>query len=190
MALFSKREVLDRAKAEINKSVIYKSAATILNESVDKFNEYESYDIFLSHSYQDAEIILGIKKYIEDMNYSVYVDWIEDKHLDRNRVDRETAQILKKRMIASKCLFYVTTENSINSKWMPWELGYFDGMKNKVAILPVENNPIGDFYFGQEYLGLYDHVSKRNNELYIVTSDIFVDKQRFSEWIERRCIIY
>lgn len=53
------------------------------------------------------------------MNHSVYVDWIDDTHLDRNNVDRETAGILKARMAHSRCLFYVTTENSPNSKWMP-----------------------------------------------------------------------
>lgn len=63
MSLFSKREVLDRAKAEKNKSHIYKSASTILYESADEFNEYKNYDIFLSHSYQDAEVILGIQKF-------------------------------------------------------------------------------------------------------------------------------
>lgn len=67
---------------------------------------------------------------------------------------------------------------------MPWELGYFDGIKNKVAILPVEDNPICDFYFGQEYLGLYNHASKSNNELYIVESGIFPEKQKFIEWIK------
>jgi hypothetical protein len=185
MSLFSKREVLDRAKAETNNSYINKSASTILYESADEFNDYKNYDIFLSHSYRDAEIILGIQKFLEDMDYSVYVDWIEDKNLDRNKVDRETAQILKKRMISSKCLFYVTTENSSNSKWMPWELGYFDGIKNKVAILPVKDNPIGDYYFGQEYLGLYNYVSKSNNELYIVEPGIFQEKQRFIEWIKQ-----
>lgn len=50
------------------------------------------------------------------MNYYVYVDWIEDKHLDRKNVNRETAEVLKSRRSHSKCLFYVTTENSTNSK--------------------------------------------------------------------------
>lgn len=184
MSLFSKREILDRAEVEIRKSYIHKSASTILNESTNKFNEYKKYDIFISHSYQDAKIILGIKKYIEDMNYSVYVDWIEDTHLDRNNVDRETAEILKSRMAHSRCLFYVTTENSPNSKWMPWELGYFDGIKNKVAILPIKESQYDESYNGQEYLGLYGYISKDyNNQLYINMSNIH--KQKFNEWLEK-----
>jgi hypothetical protein len=35
-----------------------KSAATILNEQADAA-DYRTFDIFLSHSYQDAELIHG-----------------------------------------------------------------------------------------------------------------------------------
>ena len=35
------------------------------------------YDIFLSHSSSDAEIVAGLKLEIEDLGFSVYVDWIE-----------------------------------------------------------------------------------------------------------------
>lgn len=30
-----------------------------------------------------------------------------------------------------KSLFFVTTTNATNSKWMPWECGYFDGLDSK-----------------------------------------------------------
>ncbi len=38
---------------------------------------------------------------------------------------------------------------------MPWELGYFDGLKRgRVGIFPIVANA-GDAFQGQEYLGLY-----------------------------------
>lgn len=39
---------------------------------------------------------------------------------------------------------------------MPWELGYFDGLKgpDRVSIMPVENGSSATFV-GAEYLGLY-----------------------------------
>ena len=57
-------------------------------------------------------------------------------------------------------MFYATSENTTNSKWMPWELGYFDGLKDKrVAILPIKkNNNFAEDFKGQEYLGLYYYV--------------------------------
>lgn len=114
-----------------------------------------NFDIFMSHSFRDAEIIAGIKVLIEETGLAVYVDWIEDAQLDRNRVTAETADILRQRMSHCRFLLYATSERSSDSKWMPWELGYFDGLKNgKVGILPIVE-PGNDSFYGQEYLGLY-----------------------------------
>ena len=52
-------------------------------------------------------------------------------------------------------LIFATSKASPNSKWMPWELGYFDGLhSNQVGILPIVESPSGAFS-GQEYIGLY-----------------------------------
>lgn len=37
-----------------------------------------TFQVFLSHAYEDAEVIAGIKVLIEQEGLSVYVDWIED----------------------------------------------------------------------------------------------------------------
>ena len=133
-----------------------------VNESNIDTDIRKEYDIFLSHSYADREIIPHLKQVLEDMNYRVYVDWIDDKLLSRDNITKETAKILQLRMNQSKSLFYATSDNSKKSKWMPWELGYFDGIKNKrVAILPIEddNNNFNENFKGQEYLGLYYYIS-------------------------------
>lgn len=126
-------------------------------------NKKDKFDIFLSHSYKDRDIIPRLKKALEDMKYTVYVDWITDRLLNRKNVNTKTAEILQTRMKQSSCLLYATSENSADSKWMPWELGYFDGLKDKrVAILPIktQNNSFSDNFIGQEYLGLYCWVVK------------------------------
>lgn len=59
-------------------------------------------------------------------------------------------------MNGSKGLSYVATSNSTNSKWCPWELGYFDGKKNgRCCILPIMESQT---FQGQEYLGLYPYM--------------------------------
>lgn len=182
MALISKREILDKADMEIRKKYFTKTASQILNENYTNISKNNNYDIFLSHSYQDAKIILGVKKFLEDFKYSVYVDWIEDSKLDRTKVDSNTAALLKMRMKNCRCLLYVTTDNSSESKWMPWELGYFDGLKNKVAILPINEIPTNnDLYSGQEYLGLYEYIVEDSNELYVYNYGIYGNV--FSKWI-------
>lgn len=51
--------------------------------------EGERFDIFLSHSIKDRELVYGVKVLLEEMHYSVYVDWVDDEQLDRERVDRK-----------------------------------------------------------------------------------------------------
>lgn len=159
MALFTRYEL--RAKAQGMTVGLRKSAATVLNEAYREFSEFKTYDIFMSHSVLNAEEILALKNEIERMGFSVYVDWIEDPQLNRSSVTKNTAELLRTRMNCCKSLFFATSETSPNSKWMPWELGYFDGKKDKSAILPVlEDIWSSNQYKGQEYLGLYPYITK------------------------------
>ena len=158
MSLFNTNDLKNRARKFNQLSEA--AYAKLLNESVRKIASSQVFDIFLSHSIKDAAVIYGLKKKIEDMGYSVYVDWDVDRRLDRSRVDKETAKLLKFRMESCNSLFFATSENSSKSIWMPWELGYFDGHKrDKVAILPISASSRGDDYKGQEYLGLYPYVT-------------------------------
>lgn len=158
MALFDAQSLRARAQRT---TTLTKSANAVLRESVTASASRTSFDIFLSHSYLDSQVILGIKLALEDMGHSVYVDWIEDRQLSREDVTRETAAVLRNRMMQSKSLFYATSANASNSKWMPWELGYMDGLKSKSAILPVLLSPSSTSdYKGQEYLGIYPYINK------------------------------
>ncbi|KAE8437446.1 MULTISPECIES: TIR domain-containing protein [Halomonadaceae] len=161
--LFEEANVKKRAQEEKSK-YFFKSESEILTESLESFDENKNYNIFLSHSLNDADIILGIKGILEDLQYSVYVDWIEDPFLDRERVNRNTAEALKNRMKSCDSLFYITTENSFHSKWMPWECGFFDGFKGKVAITPVVKKSYDNDFKGQEYLGLYPYSVKQKSK--------------------------
>ena len=52
-------------------------------------------------------------------------------------------------------LVYASSKASPNSRWMPWELGYFDGLrKGHISIFPLVEGP-GDQFKGLEYLALY-----------------------------------
>jgi hypothetical protein len=80
-------------------------------------------------------------------------------------------------MRQSKTLLYLASEAASSSKWMPWELGYFDGLRSGgVAIMPLLDNET-DSFAGQEYLGLYPKVTK---DTYKSTNqpDVFVEDAR------------
>lgn len=134
-----------------------KTASQILTEATQA-SASETFDIFLSHCLKDADQILGVKAYLEEQGQKVYVDWIVDPQLSRERVTAATADKLRQRMRASQSMIFATSDSSPSSKWMPWELGYFDGFRNgRVAVLPIVAAPNATFA-GQEYLGLYPKV--------------------------------
>jgi hypothetical protein len=149
------------AKAAARPAVekLRKSAGSILREERSTHDINDRFDIFLSHSSDDADMILGVKRMVEAVGLSVYVDWIDDGDMDRTRVDRGTAETLRSRMRASSTLVYADSVNAAESKWMPWELGFFDGIKPQhIFILPLVNNADSE-YKGREYLNLYPDVN-------------------------------
>jgi hypothetical protein len=171
---FTKSEAKTAARDILAKSHLIKAAAQILNETRISAKDNDTFDIFLSHSIADADLVLGIKNILEKRGLRVYVDWETDGQLDRGKVNLETADLLRRRMKQSNSLLYLATESASLSKWMPWELGYFDGMRGgQVAVMPVLDNEI-DYFNGQEYLGLYPTVTK---DTYKGTSreDVFVE---------------
>lgn len=132
------------------------------NRSLD----HERFDIFLSHSYLDKDLVFGIKNYLEEHGLSVYVDWIDEQELDRLSVDVETAETLRKRMSQCQSLLFATSSNSATSKWMPWECGYFDGINGRIAIFPIAKSDESSFA-GQEYLGLYPYIDVTSSTIWI-----------------------
>lgn len=156
-----------------------KTSTRVLQEEASAASKYDSFDIFLSHASKDADLILGVKEILEKQGFKVYVDWVDDAHLDRGHVTPETAEMLRVRMRQSKSLVWVATEAASQSKWMPWELGYFDGFKPKqVAILPLVDSAYNTFK-GQEYLAIYPIVGK--DDYTNGGSDVFVES-RGKEW--------
>ncbi|WP_430446869.1 MAG: toll/interleukin-1 receptor domain-containing protein [Pseudomonas piscis] len=162
----------DEARAAAKQAKGNRNIKAVITESMESYKEADSFDIFLSHSSSDANLVIGIKKLLEQRGKRVYVDWVDDPELDRSRVTKDTAARLRHRMVQSESLFYVATDNATNSKWMPWELGFFDGLKHeKVRILPVLLSA-NQRFDGQEYLGLYPVVSKEELEVRSSTLDL------------------
>ncbi len=119
------------------------------------------FDIFLSHSVRDARVILGILDWLISQNLRVYVDWIDDPEMDRSAVSRATAARLREQMLHSRSLLYATSRSAKTSRWMPWELGYFDGLKGseQVAVMRLDSSSSNEF-IGEEYLGLYKQIER------------------------------
>lgn len=159
MPLLLESQVRSRAQRATS---FYNTTARILDEHMEKQASVDKHDIFLSHAYDDRELVIGVTLSIEDLGYSVYIDWRDDPSLDRKKVTCQTAEKLRERMKASRCLFYSTTEHATESKWMPWELGYKDAHNTRAAIFPITKSSTTEFR-GQEYLGIYPYITLENN---------------------------
>lgn len=170
---FTKAEALAAARGA-TRQFSARSAGQILESARASTRDSEAFDIFLSHAIADAELVLGVKQLLEQQGATVYVDWSHDRQLDRSKVNTETAALLRQRMRQSKSLIYLATDAASISKWMPWELGFFDGYRTGgVAIMPLLDRE-NDGFAGQEYLGLYPRVTKDNYQN-STASDVFVE---------------
>jgi hypothetical protein len=156
MPLISKQDLLRTSTGRVKNPA---AISLLRNSAKRKVDSRERFDIFLSHSFVDATLVLSLSNYLESFGYSVFVDWIESPQLDRGLVSKKTASHLRRVMNRSHALLFAISDNSSVSKWMPWELGYFDGRGGKIAIVPVtEQASESNSFSGQEYLGLYPYV--------------------------------
>lgn len=185
-----------REMVYIEHSQFEKRETKILNENRRIYNRRDKYDLFLSHSYLDKDLVYSLVELFNKSGYSVYVDWMIDTQLDRTKVNASTANQLRSRMQRCNGLAYVSTTNIVQSKWCPWELGYVDGNKNgRCAILPIVKTS-GESFMGQEYLGLYPYIdyeidrANKKHEFWVNDPD---DSQRYiklSAWLASSNLYY
>jgi hypothetical protein len=122
----------------------------------------EEQDVFLSHRFADRELARALHDRIEQLGYRCYVDWIDSPELDRNRTTAETAETLRRIMRRCRVLLFLAGPNAPASKWMPWELGFFDGRQGdrRIGLYFPEGMAVGPEH--QEYLDLYQRVTDSN----------------------------
>ena len=140
----------------------FKKSIILDSYSFEKRASYQSFDVFLSHSSKDEDILPSIINFISQYGVNVYIDK-SDKELPKE-TSSETGEILKNRIREAKKFIVLVSQNSKDSKWIPWELGIADvKMKiENVAILPkVQKVSVPDWP-KQEYLGLYPRIVLEN----------------------------
>lgn len=107
----------------------------------------KQYDVFVSHSSKDAEIVRDVIKVLNKMKRVCYCDWVsDDDFLKRSMVSDYTREVLKKRMHQSKCIVYVSTPNSRESEWVKWELGYYETcVKREIYVIQADQYDEGKY---------------------------------------------
>ena len=162
----------------IQKIPIYESRDALFSAEVLRESRTirEHYDFFISHSSADFRIVQGLYNELKSMGFSSFLDRVDAKGVDIQKM----ANYLKRAMDKSDYVLYAHTHNSIDSKWVPWELGYFDSNKgkDKIFVMPIINDNGKAKYIGQEYLSQYEEIEVENLD------SIEPRKQRRKEYYE------
>jgi TIR domain len=149
-------------KAFIRNFALQESSQKAVRDYNDRVQFSARHRVFLSHSHIDAtdiskedlrNLVTMLIAFCKAHNFEVYVDWL-DPDMPRQTCET-TAQRLKEKIDGSDRFLLAATTNAVNSRWVPWELGYADksrGVSN-IAVIPIAD-PYGNWE-GAEYLRLY-----------------------------------
>jgi hypothetical protein len=145
----------------------------------------KAHGVFVSHSHIDSKIAGQLANYVSTFGVPVYVDIFDTELPDRP--SSETAELLRKQIGCHPKFVALMSEKALSSRWIPWELGYADGRKEKapipspdVALFPV----LCDAWTlpGAEYMALYPQVKQDGNEVYLALPD-GSRGPKFGDWL-------
>lgn len=117
-------------------------------------------DVFVSHKREDTGVAKKLVRRIRKFGYSCYADY-EDPFLldDEDRDPERVSHRIRTNLRGCTALIFIHSGQAIESKWMPWELGFFDGRWGmaSVAIYDVAHQKLPP-----EYASIYTEVTDEN----------------------------
>jgi hypothetical protein len=162
----------------------YIQKSLILNEARCYSRNLYTTSIFLSHSHNDSNYVENIVVLLRKMGVDVYVDWMDDNM--PKETSGKTAALLKQKIKENDKFIFLATNNSIESKWCNWEIGFGDAYKyiNKIALFPLKDDYMD--WKGNEYLQIYPYITESD----YTTDDykvVFPDGKEMSiqEWLKQ-----
>lgn len=182
MAEYITRDALRRVATELGAVETMRIRKAAASRSLDG-------STFLSHSSKDNDLVVGAMRVLENHGAKVYIDEIDPEMPPYT--SSKTAALLKDRIRDTSRFVLLTSENSKESKWVPWELGIADGVKgtSKIAIFPASDAPYDQTWASWEYLGLYDRIvwGKLQNypkEVWMVLDEKKNTATELSKWLK------
>lgn len=97
---------------------------------------FKQFDMFISHSSKDSNIVRKLIEYQNEKGKLVFCDWMNDSdYLKRNLLCKETLNVIRFRLDKSKALVFVRTKNSLESIWCKYELNYFYELEKPMYVI-------------------------------------------------------
>lgn len=149
---------LNELKAAARRSYMM-TAAKSLNEARDKLQQ----TAFFCHSHEDKNLATGFQVLLNENGWDLYIDW-QDTAMPE-KPTRETAKRIQEKIKALDWFLFLATQNSVSSKWCPWEIGFADSAKSYNNILIIPTADFSGVWYGNEYLQLYRRIDFQNGAL-------------------------
>jgi hypothetical protein len=154
MAFITRDELLDYSRS--------RSRVIVAEQNKRGEPDQAQATVFLSHSHDDRELIEPAINFLASFGVSVYVDW-QDPQMP-SITNGWTAHRLQLKIVAYRRFVMLATENSLASRWVPWELGYADGKKSRsdIAIFPIQPSLYREA--PNEYIQVYPRIEQADND--------------------------
>ena len=117
------------------------------------------YDVFLSHSHRDEIRAQELAALLREWKIEVFVD-VDDAMLAQ-LPDKELPDRLVGKLRRCRLLLFAFSEDAVDSRWMPWELGLAHGVIGRVLLWPFTERAL-QAKERQEYLHLYEALDPRD----------------------------
>lgn len=140
----------------------------------DSVESKKKYDIFISHSYLDKDLVKNMKNTLNFLNLSCYYDWTSDQDfLKRNLISDYTKEVLKKRIEQSKALILILTHNviadgEITSEWIKMEIEHAKSVGKKICCLNFTD--LGHQFINIEFQYEGNSISISKNGVQLLTN--------------------
>lgn len=105
------------------------------------------YDVFVSHSSRDSNIVRDLVDKENKQGIFVFCDWMNDSdYLKRSLLCKETLKVIEHRLDKSDSLLFVRTNASLESLWCKYEISYFMKLGKPMYVIDGENIKQGIYY--------------------------------------------
>ncbi len=160
--MYMTRDWLANYSARISNNIILEARGNLQKFAAARIQ------LFLSHSHSDIDLVEQARLFFASQGAEVYVDW-KDRSMPAI-TSPQTAQKIKDKIVKCKKFVLLATDRALDSRWVPWELGFADGRIHpaNITVLPVTDS--AGRWHGSEYVGVYSKVENNSQGLWVVNS--------------------
>lgn len=136
----------------------------VLNESDRRtFSSSSSQPcVFISHKKEDAEFARNLSEYIMEKGIDVYFDENDPILANEHKTPDDVVSAIKKGLEKSTHMIIVWSRMTIESNWVPWEVGFASAQDKEYRLLRLKDlyEDIPEFYKVAKILNDYDDLDK------------------------------